>query len=1210
MSNSNFDIQHLQQELLDLFELDTEKYLQLYEEKVQQLNAESWKDDIQQIYRCVHTIKGGAVTVGAEPLVQVAAVLEDLLSDLRYIDLAPPLQDGKLKQILTESGELLVGSIRILEVPSASIARIQDLRTEVQARFLPEWNEYSQLHQEFAEQGFALMVLDLEMGLEMLTLDSQIPNSTIEIARQTIQQLQEIGVDLRLGKDWDETIAQSKLLFEHVKADYWLAHWANYLKSLKECAKHGGIVTKRSPVPYIIPEHSAISLPKQETAKQEIPNAIQLDTSKGSDPVPFAKMNSEQPDRPENNTTTDSLEQELLDLFYLDTQKDLQLYVDTVAQLNAASWTQDIQQLYRSVHTIKGGSVTVGAERILEIATVLEDLLSDLRHLEIAPSLTDGKLQQILNETGELLIGSLQSTDAHSSSNAIQRIQLLHEGIKQDYLSEWNEQKQLYREFAEQGFDLVVLELEMAIEQLPASGNVPLDTIETAQQTLAQLAEIGTDLGFAAEWQDRLLPQGQTLIANSDAAVWVEQWMPYLRSLKAAAKLGGYSPKPPSQVAEPVVVKTPKPQESTPSTSPALPSKETRAPEKKAPAAIVATSTANIQIPVPLERLDRSSQHLIETLMAARATQGFYQSVQTNLMPLVALAQDSVQYIGQLRDVQDDYALSEASNSQDGLKVERYRQGYLAINRLLEISLRLIELGAETGEASRRTAESLQKLDVSLRSLQQTLEESRLLPFEALSFRARGILRDLTTRIGKPAQMSVRGEKLELDAGTLRNLEPILLHLIRNAYDHGLEDRDDRKSKGKPEQGNIEISLLRRGNVFLLEVKDDGKGIDPAKIRNIAQANGLSLTDTSTSARLLDVICQPGFTSAQTITDISGRGVGMDVVASQVTTLGGQLRLHSEIDVGTTFTLQIPVPQLFVRCMLLQAGDRIFAIPTAEVFTTMLLGDLLWKQVDPQDNHPYNFIISENTGEIPALDLSQYWHSSTAGRPVLPNAIAVRAKRLESDRGVWLVADNLMGQSDLLVNPLPHPLIAPAGIVGVSLTSEGKLIPVIDALSLIDALLLESHSGESTSMRIDSPMQAISGTTSELIARQIVVVDDAALMRRRIESSLSSQGYNVRTCSDGQEAWEWLQAQVQPSILITDIEMPRMDGFTLIDRCRQAGMDMPILVISSRLAEEWSRETQRLGATDYLTKGFTTAELLQKVESLLEQAGSRQPLGV
>jgi chemotaxis protein histidine kinase CheA/ActR/RegA family two-component response regulator len=1216
MSDSNFDSQYqhqvqLQQELLQLFELDTEKYLQLYEETIQNLSAKSWREQIHQIYRCVHTIKGGAVTVGAEPLLQIATVLEDLLSDLRYLEVAPNLEDGKLQQILTEAGELLIGSIHVAEVPRAAIARIEALRVETKTRYLPKWNEYTLLCQEFAEQGFDLMVLDLEIGLETLAPDSQIPDRTISAAKQAIEQLREVGNDLQLGKDWNDMLAQSQEFFQQLKAPYWLERWTPYLKSLKECAKHGGVLSNQfaiePSIPFITssiaPEFAPTNLTPESQAS---PNLAKPNSAKSDFVPPHYPELSEQ-------TFAIDLDRELLDLFALDTQKDLHIYVDTVAKLSTEAWTQDIQQLYRSVHTIKGGSVTVGAQNVLEVSTVLEDLLSDLRHLETAPPLANGKLKQTLTEAGELLIGSLQSTDSDNALRAVKRIQVLHEEIKQEHLSEWNEQKQLFKEFAEQGFDLVTLELEMAIEQLPAQGNVPASAIKIAQQTLMQLSEIGDELGFAPEWSDRLLPQGSALIANPDLSVWLTEWMSYLRSLKEAAKLGGCSPKPPAkpQISLPVAPAINRGTEklqgkSTPDLAPS------KSPAKRKTA--TAPLNANIQIPVPLERLDRSSQYLVETLLATRSTQGFFQSMQSNLMPLVALAQDSVQYISQLREVQDDFALSEASSSQDGLKVERYRQGYLAINRLLEISLRLIELGAETGDASRRTSESLLKLDLSLRSLQQTLEESRLLPFEALSFRARGILRDLMTRVGKPAQMSVRGEKLELDAGTLRNLEPIFLHLIRNAYDHGLESPEERISKGKPEQGKIDISLIRRGNVFLLEIKDDGKGIDPAQISKIAQSKGLPLIDTSTPTRLLEVLSQSGFTSAQAVSDISGRGVGMDVVASQVESLGGQLRLHSIVGVGTNFTIQIPVPQLFVRCMLLQAGDRIFAIPTAEVFTTMLLSDLIWKQVEAKEHKPYTIAISENNIDTPALELAQYWQGSSEARTFVPNAIAVRVKRLEDNQGVWLIADNLVGQSDLLVSPLPPPLIAPVGIVGVNLTSEGSLIPVLDGLSLIDALL-NNLTGDFTS-NVDLPQMIRSdksmltpSVTDGLSGRQIIVVDDAALMRRRIESSLSAQGYNVRTCSDGQEAWELLQVQAQPSILITDIEMPRMDGFTLIDQCRQAGMDMPILVISSRLAEEWSKETKRLGATDYLTKGFSTTELLQKVASLLDRVNP-QPLGI
>ena len=868
------------------------------------------------------------------------------------------------------------------------------------------------------------------------------------------------------------------------------------------------------------------------------------------------------------------LQEELRTLFELDTQKYLQLYVQTVNQLNATNWREDIQQLYRCVHTIKGGAVTVGFQAVLQVATVLEDLLSDLRYLEVAPPLADGELSSALIAAGELLIASVQMGERSKPDMAVQYIQNLRDRIQAKYLPEWNEMRQVQQEFADQGFDLVTLDLEMAIEDLPLTGTVSAEACEIARQTIAQLQEIGAEINLALTWQD-FLKEGLGLCDRLDCELWRAEWMPFLKKVKESARQGGVLAIEQEQIIE------------------SFPTNEVAALTNSPTLTI-----ADIQIPVPLDRLERSSQYLVETLMATRATQGFYQSVYANLLPLVSLAQNSVQYITQLREVQDDYALLEASGEQDGLKVERYRQGYTAINRLLEISLRLIELGSETGESARRTADSIQVLDRSLRNLQQTIEESRLVPFESLAFRARGILRDLMTRVGKDAQLMIIGEKLELDAGTLRNLEPVLLHLLRNSYDHGLEDSADRQKLGKPTQGKIELALKRRGSMFDLSIHDDGRGLDPDYISQIAKSKGLSLTDTSTSDRLLSVLCQSGFTSAKSVSDISGRGVGMDVVASQVAIMNGKLSLISEINKGTTFTIQIPVPHLFVRCMLLQVGDRTFAVPTSEIYTTMLVESLLWQKTDRSD---YTIEVREENGVVPAIDLYQYWQGQTETRSLLPTAIAIRTKQLTGqstgqligDRGVWLIADTLIGQSDLLVNPIPAPLVAPIGLIGTSLMPDGKLIPVIDALSFVKSLCLPQPHLVTTSSQSNS---AFLDSSSD---RQILVVDDAALMRRRIESSLSPQGYEITTCEDGMDAWQWLQSHKQPALLITDIEMPRMDGFTLIDRCRQAGYTLPILVISSRLAEEWSRETSRLGATDYLTKGFSTSELVNKVSSLI-----------
>ncbi len=887
------------------------------------------------------------------------------------------------------------------------------------------------------------------------------------------------------------------------------------------------------------------------------------------------------------------LQQELWSLFELDTQKYLQLYINTARQLRPQAWTADVQQLYRCVHTIKGGAATVGAEAILQVATGLEELLSDLRYLDPAPPLADGQLRQILFEGGELLTGSLQITGSGELARAQvqpteERLQALREQVRHDYLPEWNERSQLFQEFAEQGFDLVVLELEMALEQLPERGAVPPAVAAIAKRTLRQLFQIGQDLKFDTDWLP-LLRRSRVFLTNQlDCAFWRARWPAYLRLVKDCARRGGR----PAAAARPAPKPAAPPRPPAASPPPALPL-------ELSPAAEAAAPSAAVQIPVPLERLDRSAQQLVDTLLAARATQGFYQALQTQLLPLISLAQDSVQYVARLREVQDDYALLDRSQPALGPTPERYRQGYTAINRLLETSLRLIELGGETEKSARQTAESLQRLDQSIRSLQQTLEESRLVPFETLSFRARGILRDLTNRYGKLAQLQVHGERLELDAGTVRSLEPALLHLLRNAYDHGLESSQARTRLGKPAQGTITLSLTRRGSVFILEVSDDGQGIDPGVIQKVAQAKGLRLTRTHTPADLLAVLCQPGFTSRSEVSELSGRGVGMDVVANQVLSLGGRLSLSTALNQGTTFRLQIPVPRLLVRCVILTAGSRSFAIPSEETAITSLLGDLIWQPAPA--TAAYSMTVQESTGASPGLDLQEYWQKSATLRPLEPTSVCIRVQAQRPDLPpdqvpkLWLVADEMVGQSDLLINALPTPMVAPSGLLGVSLQTNGQLIPVLDPPALLERLL----AGAVEPVPVVAPVQTAIRPPQTVSAQHILVVDDAALVRRRLETSLHAHGYDLSTCGDGLEAWNWLQNHPSPALMITDIEMPGMDGFTLIDRCRQAGMTMPILVISSRLLEEWNQEAHRVGATDYLTKGFSTPELIKKVSALL-----------
>ena len=285
----------------------------------------------------------------------------------------------------------------------------------------------------------------------------------------------------------------------------------------------------------------------------------------------------------------------------------------------------------------------------------------------------------------------------------------------------------------------------------------------------------------------------------------------------------------------------------------------------------------SVQIPVPLERLDKSAQQVVETLLTARAVNSISTQLQAQLDRLTTLTRENSQFVTRLRQLQDDYALlrnlsDEQQDSGNNVTLERYRQGYSTIVRLLENILRLSELGQEIESSTYQSAIRMEALDRSILQLKDGIEASRLVPFRNLTLRSKAILRDLTNRYGKPAELIVKNDHIELDAGIVQQLEPALLHLLRNAYDRGLEPTLQRLAAGKAAQGKIAISLQQQGNLYVLTIEDDGGGIDAELIHNLALAKGFSLNQTRTNAELLAVICQPGFSSSSTINEVSGPG--------------------------------------------------------------------------------------------------------------------------------------------------------------------------------------------------------------------------------------------------------------------------------------------------------------------------------------------------
>ena len=1167
--------EQLQQELRGLFAVDTQDYLQKYHQIAQSLQAPSWRSDIQELYRCVHTIKGGAVTIGAEAVLNVATALEDVLADLRYLELAPNLADGHLSQALIEAGELLTGSLnprQQTEGQAPILRRIHVLHQEIRARYLPQWDAVTQLHKAFAEEGLGLVALELDIALERLPEQGTVPDSVFCTAQQILAQLAEIGGELQLAAGWMELLQQAQPLLECRDNAVWRSQWSLFFQTLKTCAKQSGkavpFAFDRFPSPSVSSFHQDTNgnVNGGVNGNANGNNGWSMESLPHLESSVSTRDDRPEPDRPESalgeaerpeaerEGANDSLHFEPVDFEAIgfgqtDILANVGTFLDALHPDDALSATEANDWL---------------VDRIPPFNDITKLPNSELRLDDHESHLNDHSLAS--------------SPDEESSLDE----QPLDTEPEQDWLVSTFLDALIPGEATEVSPIIDTLNIDAlnidALNIESINGSIPLEDSAFLADAAPQLDELSL---LDDRWLLETVPAANNAITQPLDAEPVLDWLAETTAIERAAEPQLPLHKPhdaidasalyPASVANKIL--SPRPDRTI--------------------------DLDKVQIPVPLETLDQSAQHLVETLLTLRTAQGFYQALQTQITQIVTLAHEGTQYISHLRQIQDDYTLLEelSHNAQEhsGPVPERYRQGYTVINRLLETSLRLSEIGAETGKTTQQIAEYLQNVDHSVLKLQGTIEDSRLVPFQNLSFRAKAILRDLTTRYNKPAQLLVQGEKTELDVTIARNLEPALLHLIRNAYDHGLETPDERAVQGKPEQGTITLSLQRQGNRFQFKIQDDGRGIDATAIQARAEALRLPLHSTQTPAELLAVICQPGFSAHSQVSELSGRGVGMDVVAAQVARLGGRLILSTVPTQGTTFELQFPVPRLLVPCVLLQAGDQTVAIPEDDIRTITLLSDLNATPVEDA-SHAYAWTIQNEAGSLPALDLLKYWQPRTVDRTLADTTVCLYIAVAGSQQGVWLLADELLEQSELIINTIPLPLAAPNGLIGVSLQANGALVPVLEARTLVEQLLTAPvPTTEATAIAPSDP----NGWHEDYLTQSILIVDDAALMRRRLEASLNSNGYLTHTCADGQEAWHWLQANPHPNLVITDIEMPNMDGFTLVDRCRQAGLDVPILVVSSRLSEEWFDEARRLGANDYLTKGFSTVDLLKKVNALL-----------
>lgn len=470
------------------------------------------------------------------------------------------------------------------------------------------------------------------------------------------------------------------------------------------------------------------------------------------------------------------------------------------------------------------------------------------------------------------------------------------------------------------------------------------------------------------------------------------------------------------------------------------------------------------------------------------------------------------------------------------------------------------------------------------REMQQELMGVRMVPFGTLADRLYRVVRQTSKELNKRANLEISGDQLELDRSVLDKMSGPLEHLLRNAIAHGLESRETRTALGKPEIGEIALSLQQEGNEITLSLSDDGAGLDLERIRLRGVECGLIGADeTADPARLADLIFTPGFSTAEHISQIAGRGIGMDVVKAEVVSLGGRIETISTPGQGTEFRLTIPLTLAVTKALLVRVGNRQYALPSAMVEQVLDLKEAGLAEIRDAGaaewmghRYPFNYL-PHLLGEPQALPEQhrQYW------------TLLLRS----SHRRLAVQVDELLGNREIVVKNIGPQLARVIGVEGATVLGDGRVVLIINPI----ALSLRAPAGGFVS---PVPTAPTPGAEEAVRAHQptVMVVDDSLTVRKITGRLLAREGYQVILAKDGVEALENLHDAL-PDVMLVDIEMPRLDGFDLTRNIRADARlkSIPIIMITSRTAEKHRNYAFEVGVDHFLGKPFQEDELLRLV---------------
>ena len=548
-----------------------------------------------------------------------------------------------------------------------------------------------------------------------------------------------------------------------------------------------------------------------------------------------------------------------------------------------------------------------------------------------------------------------------------------------------------------------------------------------------------------------------------------------------------------------------------------------------------------------------------------------------------------------------------------------------------DIKLSLRELKQSSHDIKRTTKE-----------LQINVTRATMRPFADVVKQFPRQVRELSAQYGKQVEFHIHGSSTLVDRHVLDVLSNPLMHLLRNAFDHGIERPDVRIAAGKPAQGRIDIWATHRSNQTLIFVQDDGAGIDLEKVRDRAYQFGIeptALIDAS-EEETLSLIFEPGFSTAEQVSTLSGRGIGMDVVRTDLDKIRGTIRVSTQPGEGTTFTISVPFTLSTLRALMVEVGGIRLAFSTDSIQEVVRLKE---HTVHPS---PGQDLLAWEGLAVPLIRLDRWLKFNCPisvayedTQPIVSEPIALLVHHESGLKGLYI--DRYWGEREIIIRQVENVMPLPPGFVGCTILEDGHAVPLADTLQLIDWVSAQT-SAEFTArapLQLDSVQAGLQAAARENNLRKnhlsvpgtapllldearldgenlllqssqqktVLVIDDSINVRRLIANSLEREGYRVEQAKDGREAIDKLSEGLRVQAVVCDVEMPRLDGYGFLAEVKAQAQfsNLPIVMLTSRSSEKHRQLAERLGAADYITKPYQDYQLLEILETQIEGKTSR-----